>query len=150
MVKLSYLVLAIVGGITIGLQAGVNGSLGKKVGTIEGTFISFFIGCLLLTLMVIFAGKGNLLKVTEVSKWELLGGVLGVIYLVIMVAIVPKIGVASSITSVIVGQLLISMTLDHFGIFTDQRIPFDWYRAAGIVLLLIGLFLIFRANLRPI
>ena len=105
MYMLFYLLLAIIGGTCIGLQAGINGVLGKRIGVIEASFVSFFIGTIILLLLVIFAGKGDLLKVTNVSKWQLLGGVLGVAYVSIMVAIVPKIGVASAITAVIVGQL---------------------------------------------
>lgn len=143
-----YLILAIVGGLCIGIQAGINGVLGKRIGVIEASFVSFFIGTLILLLLVIFMGKGDLLKVTTVPKWQLLGGALGVVYVSIMVASVPKIGVASSITAVIVGQLVISMTLDHFGVFTNQRIPLDGYRIAGIVLLLLSLLLIFKNHIK--
>jgi bacterial/archaeal transporter family-2 protein len=107
-----YLLLAIIGGTCIGLQAGINGVLRKKIGVIEASFVSF-IGTIILLLLVIFAGKGNILNVTNVPKLQLLGGALGVAYVSIMVAIVPKIGVASAITAVIVGQLIISVTLDH-------------------------------------
>ena len=143
-----YLLLAIIGGTCIGLQAGINGVLGKRIGVLEASFVSFFIGTVILLLLVIFMGKGDLLKVTNVSKWQLLGGALGVGYVSIMVAIVPKIGVASAITAVIVGQLFISVTLDHFGFFTIQRIPIDGYRISGLVLLLVSLFLIFKNNIK--
>ncbi|MFJ5761039.1 DMT family transporter [Neobacillus sp. NPDC093182] len=148
MYMLFYLLLAIIGGTCIGLQAGINGVLGKRIGVIEASFVSFFIGTIILLLLVIFAGKGNILNVTTVPKWQLLGGALGVAYVSIMVAIVPKIGVASSITAVIVGQLIISVTLDHFGIFTNQRIPIDWYRISGLCLLLVSLLLIFKGNIK--
>jgi bacterial/archaeal transporter family-2 protein len=143
-----YLLLAIMGGTCIGLQAGINGVLGKRIGVLEASFVSFFIGTIILLLLVIFMGKGDLLKVTTVTKWQLLGGALGVAYVSIMVAIVPKIGVASAITAVIVGQLFISVTLDHFGIFANQRIPIDGYRISGLVLLLVSLFLIFKSNIK--
>ena len=141
-----YLLLAIIGGTFIGTQAGINGVLGKRIGVIEGSFVSFFIGTIILLLLAIFLGKGDLLKVTTVPKWQLIGGVFGACYVTIMVAVVPKIGVASAITAVIVGQLLLSVTLDHFGIFIKQPIPIDRYRITGLVLLLISLFLIFKGN----
>lgn len=143
-----YVLLAIIGGISLGVQAGINGVLGKRIGVIEGSFVSFFIGTIILLLLVIFVGKGDLLKITTLPKWQLLGGALGALYLSIIVASVPKIGVASSITAIIVGQLLISVTLDHFGIFTNQRIPIDGYRITGLALLFISLFLIFKGNIK--
>ncbi|WP_235846576.1 DMT family transporter [Neobacillus drentensis] len=141
-----YLLLAIIGGTLIGTQAGINGVLGKRIGVIEGSFVSFFIGTIILLLLAIFLGKGDLIKVTSVPKWQLFGGVLGAGYVTIMVAVVPRIGVASAITAVIVGQLLISVTLDHFGIFIKQPIPIDWYRITGLILLLISLLLIFKGK----
>ncbi|MBW9235214.1 DMT family transporter, partial [Leptospira santarosai] len=41
--KWMYLLLSVAGGVAIGIQAVVNGGLGKKVGTIEASFISFLI-----------------------------------------------------------------------------------------------------------
>lgn len=71
-----YVLLAIIGGISLGVQAGINGVLGKRIGVIEGSFVSFFIGTIILLLLVIFMGKGDLLKVTTLPKWQLLGGLL--------------------------------------------------------------------------
>ncbi|MDR7236528.1 uncharacterized membrane protein YdcZ (DUF606 family) [Neobacillus drentensis] len=73
-----YLILAIIAGTLIRTQAGINGVLGKRIGVIEGSFVSFFIGTIILLLLAIFLGKGDLLIVTSVPKWQLLGGALGV------------------------------------------------------------------------
>jgi bacterial/archaeal transporter family-2 protein len=94
---------------------------------------------------VIIAGNGNIFKVGSVPKWQLIGGALGVVYLLVMTSIVPVIGFASFTVATIASQMLLSMTLDHFGVFSN-RIPFDPYRIVGLVLLFIALFLIFRGG----
>lgn len=136
--------LALLGGLATGIQASINGGLGKKIGTLEGSLVSFAIGTLSLLLINVFFGKGNLLAVAEVPKWQLLGGICGAFYVIVMVLAVPKIGVASSIVAVIAGQILMSSILDHFGLFGGRQIPFDLKRAAGLVLMLGALYLFYK------
>jgi transporter family-2 protein len=80
--------------------------------------------------------------VFSVPKWQLTGGLLGAIYVLVMVLAVPKIGVATTIVSVILGQVLISGVIDHFGLFGSKQIPFDWQRGVAAILLGVSLFLI--------
>ncbi|WP_407648385.1 DMT family transporter [Gottfriedia endophytica] len=139
--KLLFSLLALVGGMAIAFQAQINGGLGKKVGAIEGALISFLIGSLTLLLVVIFFGKGNLSAATTVPKWQLLGGVLGAVYVFIMVFTVPKIGVAPTLVAVIAGQLVIGAIIDHFGLLGGTQIPIDGRKIIAILLLFVSLFL---------
>jgi transporter family-2 protein len=147
MVKLFYLLLPIIGGILAGLQAPINAGLGRKIGGFEGAFVSFFVGTLFLTFILLFFGKGQILNVFSVPKWQLFGGLLGAVFVTAVILAVPNIGVATTILGAIVGQLVIGLVIDHFGFFGVQRIPFDWNRTVGIMLMLSALFFIFRGNL---
>ncbi|MBO8163283.1 MAG: DMT family transporter [Brevibacillus sp.] len=138
------MLLSLLAGIGVAAQAGINGALGKKVGTIEASVVSFSIGTLCLMLLVIFFGKGNLLSTLTQPKWMLLGGVLGAIYVFVMVLSVPKIGVASTLVAVIAGQIIASTVIDHFGLIGGRQIPVDWQRMLGILLLAAALFLFYR------
>jgi len=135
-------------GLALSVQSGVNGELGKRLGSWEGAFFSFFIGTVALTLFLLFFGKGNLLEVFRVPKWQLTGGLLGAAYITAMVIAVPKLGVGMSVVTVIVGQIISSLVIDHFGWFGRAAIPFDWNRAIGVILLLAGLGFIFRGSFK--
>jgi transporter family-2 protein len=138
------MLVVLLGGAATAVQAGVNGALGRKVGTIEGAFTSFLIGTVALFLIMMFLGKGNVLQIVSLPKWQLTGGLLGALYVIGMVFAVPKIGVASSMVAVIAGQLLTSTILDHFGVMSGKPIPIDWQRVVGIVLLAAALFLFYK------
>nr|WP_285866613.1 DMT family transporter [Mesobacillus maritimus] len=140
-VNIVYSLLALVGGIAIGIQAVVNGGLGKKVGTMEASFISFFIGTAALFFTVLFFGKGNILAISEVPKMNLIGGLLGAFYVFVMVLVTPKIGVVATLMTVIVGQLLIGSIIDHFGLFGGERFAFEPTKLFALLLMLIGVFL---------
>ena len=126
--------LPLAGGLAVSLQAVINGRLGRRVGTIEASFISFSIGTLALLFLVIFLGKGNFLAAMVVPKWQLIGGLLGAVYVLIMVLVVPKLGVASTMMAVIAGQIIMGAIIDHFGLFGGKQIPLDLKRIIAIVL----------------
>ncbi|TDL34888.1 DMT family transporter [Jeotgalibacillus sp. S-D1] len=139
--KWIYLLLAVVGGIAVGIQAVVNGGLGKRIGIIEASFMSFLIGTAALFFVVLFFGKGNFLAISEVPKGQLIGGLLGAFYVLIMVMTVPKIGVTAAFFSIIAGQIFISVIIDHFGLFGGQTFPLDAKKAAALLLMIGSIYL---------
>jgi bacterial/archaeal transporter family-2 protein len=140
-VKILFPLMAVIGGMTIAVQGQINGGLGKKVGVIEGAFISFAVGTLALLFILLFFGKGNISLIGVVPKWQLLGGLLGAFFVVVQVLVVPKIGVTTTLIAVVVGQIILGAVIDHFGLFGGNRIPIDKQKIVAIVLLLFSLFL---------
>ncbi|UZJ78830.1 DMT family transporter [Fictibacillus sp. KU28468] len=143
MAKVIVLLLALFSGMGQSMQAAVNGTLGKKIGSIEGAFVSFFTGTVMLLIFMLIWGNGSLSTVWNVPKWNLIGGVLGAIYVFIVIMAVPKIGVTSAITAVIIGQLTMSVVIDHFGWFGNEPVHFTYKRMIGLVLMFAGLYFIF-------
>ena len=64
------------------------------------------------------------LTLLDVPKWQLLGAMCGVPYIVIMVLAVQRIGAAVATVAVIFGQLLMSILIDNFGWFGNETLPF--------------------------
>jgi bacterial/archaeal transporter family-2 protein len=141
MLKLIFPLLALIGGMALATQGQVNGGLGKKVGVIEGSFISFSIGTLALLFILLFFGSGNISTLSTVPKWQLTGGLLGAFYVVVQVIVVPKIGVSASLMAVIAGQIILGAIIDHYGFFGGNRFPIDRQKMIAILLLLFSLYL---------
>jgi transporter family-2 protein len=57
---------------------------------------------------------------------------------------VPKIGVASALIALVIGQLTTSTIIDHFELIGGRHIPIDWKRIVGLVFLVIALFLFYK------
>ncbi|TXK87375.1 DMT family transporter [Parageobacillus sp. SY1] len=144
--KFLYILLALLGGMMAGIQAPINGSLGKKIGSVAGAFTSFFVGTLFLAFLVLFFGKGQITHLFQVPKWNLLGGLLGAIFVTFAILSVPNIGVALTIFAAIIGQMVISIIIDHFGLFGVQKIPMNVNRLLGLGLMLAALFFIYRGS----
>ncbi|UCZ51413.1 DMT family transporter [Bacillus shivajii] len=146
MTKLSFLFIALIGGILAGSQASINGELGKRIGGFEAAFVSFFIGTVFLTLCMIFFGRGQVLQVFSLPKWQLVGGILGALFVASIIFSVPVTGAALAIFAAILGQILISLIIDHFGLFGMKRIPMNIERVLGVSLMAAGLLLIYRGS----
>jgi len=140
------ILLFVVAGIGLSSQAAINGSLGKTIGALEATFVSFLVGTIVLFLFILFFGKGNILLLFTVPKWLLVGGLIGAAYIAILTFAVPKIGVGVSIISVICGQVLMSMLIDHFGWFNGTKFPINGSKVAGIVFLVVAIIFLAHGN----
>jgi transporter family-2 protein len=138
------LVLMFCGGIAIAVQPSINGRLAQKVGTFESSCISFAIGTLLLSAVVLVAGKGSVRGIANTSWWELTGGCLGAFFVTMTIVAIPRIGTTAAMAAVIGAQLATGVLLDHFGLFGFRTIPLDGKRAIGVALLMAGAGLIIR------
>ncbi|WP_245590396.1 DMT family transporter [Aneurinibacillus terranovensis] len=148
MMKFLFTLLTVVSGVGLSVQAAINGRLGRAIGTIEAAFVSFFVGTIALLIAVLFFGKGNVIELFTVPKWKLLGGLIGATYIAVLAMVVPKIGVGASVVSVICGQIIMSMLIDHFGWFNGPKIPFNTYRFIGLLFLIVALILISRGSIK--
>jgi transporter family-2 protein len=73
-----------------------------------------------------------------------LGGALGVLIIYAVAVSIPRLGVVSATTAIIVGQVTTAALVDHFGLFTLEPVPFTWLKALGFVLLVAGGWLMLR------
>lgn len=140
------IILAIVGGCTLSIQAAINGSLGSKVGVFRTAFLTFSVGALITALLIFYFEPEQSVTLMEVPKWQLLGAFCGVPYIVIMVLAVQKIGSAVATVAVIFGQLAMSMLIDNFGWLGNSAIPFSYSRLGAVVCLGIALAFIYSSS----
>ncbi len=146
--NLSLIAMAIITvavGIGIALQAAVNAALARHVGTIEATLVSVTITWLFVaTLLFTGLRRGSLGQVLSVPPYLLIGGFLGAAILITAITVVPRLGAGGLIAAFVVGQLIGSLVLDHFGAFGLRQIPVTPGRLVGAALLLAGMRLIVR------
>ena len=138
--------IPLIGGMFVSLQGTLNGNLGKKIGTIESTYLSFFTGTVLLTIVVIFLGDGNLFKITEAPAWQWICAIFGFIFIFVTAFSVPKIGVTATNATIVIGQLITSMVVDHFGWFGSDVTPFTMKRLIGVLLMIAALYFIYMES----
>jgi bacterial/archaeal transporter family-2 protein len=142
---LAVVLTALVGGL-IALQAPINSTLGRAVGTWQAAAVSFGIGTILLVGIVVIGagGFGDLGEVRHISWYYLLGGVLGAAYVTTVLVTVRTLGAGGVTAATIAGQLTMAVVVDQLGILGVQRQPIDAPRVVGVILLAAGTFLVVR------
>ncbi len=138
--------LAVIGGCLLSIQAAVNGRLGSQVGVLKTAFLTFSIGAMITVLLILFFEQPHDVTLMEVPKWRLLGAFCGVPYILIRIFAVQRIGTAVATVAVIFGQLTMSMLIDNFGWLGNNVMPFSWPRVLAVVCLAIALYFIYASN----
>ena len=112
------ILMAVAGGM-IASQAPINAALGRSISSpIGAATLSFGVGFVILLIVSILIGDGaNLLRVAHVPMWMLAGGALGAIYVFAALWSVSKLGVLTTTTLMIFGQMGAALLLDHIGAF---------------------------------
>lgn len=141
------IVLALVGGVLLAVQAPTNAILGKASGSpVVAAFISFLIGTIALgSVVAVTSGKLFAPGLKQVPWYAWLGGLYGAFFVAVAAFGAPRVGLGVLLTAAIAGQLAAALVLDHFGLLGLARHPVTLTRAAGLVLVLIGAVLVRRS-----
>jgi transporter family-2 protein len=134
--------MMIAGGAMMSFQAPINAALRSHVGMWEASLISFSVGTLALVLVVSVAGKGSLGNVRQVSWWQLLGGLIGAVFVTATLIAAPKIGVTGMIVATLAGNMVAAILIDRYGWVGIPPRPIDLPRVAGVLLMVVSVILI--------
>ena len=138
------ILLSLLAGFAVPLQAGTNARLGALLGhPLWATGVSLLVSllALMLVLLVIKVPKPNLSALSGAPWWIWMGGIAGVFYISIALLMAPRLGALNFIMAVIIGQLVISLIIDCFGLVGLPRKAISLQKLVG-VLVVVGGFVI--------
>ena len=142
-----YLIIALLAGMMMPAQGAINSKLATYVQSpVLSAFISFAVGTVALFLYIIFSGVslGQLAgaKQAPIISWT--GGLLGAFFVTAVILAVPRLGVAMTFSLVILGQMLITLPIDHAGFLGVAVKEINLPRIIGVFLIVCGVILIRR------
>ena len=135
------ILIGLVGGIAVGIQAPMASMITQRLGIFESVFIVHIGGALLALLPLLFYGGGNLARWKQLPWYTLLAGSFGLIVIGALSYMIPRIGVAGAVITIVAGQMLVSTVLDHYGWLGGMGRPMDPTRAIGMAVVLVGVWL---------
>lgn len=140
--------LATITGIGIAIQASSNAVLLSHIkDNSMAAFMLFCLGCvfLLLILALNSTASGKLVFNTQLLKsvpaWSYFGGIIMASYLLSILFLIPKIGVANTLFFIVLGQIIGSLIIEHFALFGVQQKLMDMQKLLGAGLILVGVVL---------
>jgi transporter family-2 protein len=135
------ILIGLAGGVAVGLQSPMASMITQRLGIFESVFIVHVGGALIALLPLLFYGGGKLAQWRSVPWYVLGAGVFGLIVISAISYMIPRVGVAASITTIVAGQLLVGTILDHFGLLGAMGRSLDPTRALGLAIVLVGVWL---------
>ena len=142
------LAVVVLAGAVLSVQAAINGRLGVTVGVLRSSLLTFAVGAVVTGLLILFFEPAQAVSLLEVSKWQLTGALFGVVYMMVMVGAVPRVGTAVATVAVIVGQLGMGMLIDNFGWLGNPPIELSGSRVLAMGLLALALLFMYRSTTR--
>ncbi|SFB35739.1 transporter family-2 protein [Pseudomonas sp. NFIX10] len=142
------LLLVVAAGAVLSVQAAINGRLGQTVGVLRSSLLTFTVGTVTTGLLIVFFEPAHGLTLLDMPKWQLSGALFGVVYMMVMVGAVPRVGTAVATVAVIVGQLGMGMLIDNFGWLGNPAIELSGSRVLAMACLALALVFMYRSNTR--
>lgn len=114
---LIYLILAILGGVSIVVARSVNSKLATHIGIFEGTLFNYITG--LVTSIIVFIISGNLASVKDIGNsniplWAYVGGLIGIMVVTLSSFVATKISVFYLTIIMFIGQIFTGVAVDYF------------------------------------
>ncbi len=135
---------AVVGGAAISIQGQLLSLMDKDLGTLEGVFLTYAGGGLLISLAMLAVRGGKLGSISAVPWYALLSGAAGLVIVGTIGYSARRLGLVTAFTIMVAAQFITGVLIDQFGLMGARFHPIDLTRSLGIFLTLSGVWLILR------
>lgn len=142
--KITWIIMTLIAGAILPIQAGINGRLGKAVANpVYASLFSFIVGAVGLALYVLITRQSfSWSGVREAPGIAWTGGLLGAFYVTVVILAFPKLGPGLTFGLIVAGQMVISILLEHYNILVVQPQPISYIKVLGIILIVVGVILV--------
>ncbi|MBI3151569.1 MAG: DMT family transporter [Chloroflexi bacterium] len=134
------ILIGILGGMAIGVQSPMASTLSQRLGMMESIFIVHAGGAVAVLIPLIVFGS-RLGQWRSVPWYTLGAGAFGLIVISSMSYMIPRIGIAGALITLLAGQLLVGSLVDHFGWLGVTPRVVDLPRLIGLGVVMLGVWL---------
>ena len=148
------LLIALAVGGLIPIQTAANSRLRLSVGNkpVVSALISFTVAlCVAVIATAVLQGNPVPQFADGVSApwWVWLGGAMGVCFVLGNILLFPRLGAVQTVVLPILGQVVMGLLVDRFGLFGAPVLGVTFMRVLGAVVVLAGIVMVLRAGKRP-
>ena len=133
-------IIALISGALMSVQGVFNTQVTKTTGMwVSNMWVQFsaFIVCLVVWFV---AGRDSIGGILEVQpRYMLLGGAIGAGITWTVIKSMDQLGPAKAALPIVIAQLIVAYVIELLGLFGVDKTPFDWKRAGGLLIALIGI-----------
>ncbi|GKS14985.1 membrane protein [Paenibacillus chitinolyticus] len=143
--KATWIIMGVLAGFLPPLQTAINGKLRVATDSLLGaTFISFFVGAIILLILILITRRRLEIPLYDIQRkripvWVYMGGIFGIFIVTGNIVLLPELGSVLTTMIFLLGQMIMAIIIDQFGIFNLQKRKIDSRRIAALVLTVIGI-----------
>ncbi|EIN4283894.1 DMT family transporter [Staphylococcus pseudintermedius] len=143
-----WMLIGMIIGFTPPIQTAINSHLGQTLHSpFFASLVSFTVGASALIILTLMLHRHVKIHATSeqhgpLKWWHFVGGALGVIFVTTNIILTPVIGVTFTLITVMVGQIIMGLLIDHFGLFGVPHRHITKQRLLGFMLIIIAIIII--------
>ena len=140
-----YYFIALVAGMLMPVQSAINHKLSTYVQSpVLSAFVSFVVGSIALFIFLLISGTpfNTISNAKNAPPVTWIGGLCGAFFVTAVIMVVPRLGMALTFGILILGQMLTTLPVDHFGFLETPVKEINLPRVVGVVLVIVGAFMI--------
>ena len=131
--------ISIFTGIIVAIMISLNGQVSGIAGSYASSVITHLVGLFGIILVLIFT-KSKIGNLKGIPFYMFTGGLIGILTVLFTNAGFIGLGVSLTVSLSLLGQLITSLVIDHFGYFNMPVSKFNNKKILGLVIIVAGIY----------
>ena len=141
-----WLLIGFIFGFAPPLQTTINSGLSKQMDSSLFAALSFTVGTIALFILTIIFNRSLKIKLSQqhlgrIKPLYFIGGILGVVFVTSNIILMPYLGAALTTIVAMLGQMIMGVIIDHFGIGVPKN-EMTFRKFIGLIAIAIGIVLL--------
>ncbi len=132
--------ISIFTGAILAIMISLNGGVSTVSGNYASSVIIHFVG-LIGIIAVLLVTKSKFKNLKGIPFYMFTGGLIGILTVLFTNASFSTLGVSLTVSLSLLGQLITSLLVDHFGYFNLPINKFDKKKILGFIIIIIGIYI---------
>ena len=117
----------------------INGGVSNIAGNYASSVIIHFVGLIGIIFVLIFT-KSKIKNLKGIPFYMFTGGLIGILTVLFTNIGFMGLGVSLTVSLSLLGQLVTSLVIDHFGYFNMTVVEFDKKKILGLIVIIAGIY----------
>lgn len=136
---MNYLI-SILTGVVLSIMVVLNGDLGNATGNYISSVIIHFVGLIGIIILLVVT-KSKIKNLKGIPFYMFSGGLIGILTVLFTNISFTNLGVSLTVSLALLGQLVTSIVIDHFGYFDLEVNNFEKKKIIGLGIIILGIFI---------
>ena len=134
-------IIALVSGALMSIQGVFNTGVTKQTSVwVASSFVQLTALIVCIIAWFVAGREGTFSSLFQIQdKYMLVGGALGAFITFTVIQSMSSLGPAKAVMLIVTAQLVVAYIIELFGMFGSEKVPFQWRKVIGLVIIIAGI-----------